>query len=134
MSRGLHSTLRHEQIPSLTLSTIFTVCSPDLRCLHLTLWIHSLDRSQLHRGAHAVLVLGNDTEHVLLPLHDTNALAFGRGRFNGLPPRVHLGVPSFHDETRQVATTVVLRVIPVQEDHLAGDHNRLQVRDGSGNI
>lgn len=100
----------------------------------LTLRVHSLDGSQLHRGAHAILVLGDDPEHVILALHDAHALTLGRGRFHGLSPGVHLGISSLHHEASQIATAIVLGIVPVQEDHLPSHNNRFQVCDGPGDV
>ena len=98
------------------------------------MWVHSLDGSQFQGGSHAVLVLGDDPEHVVLALHDTYTLALGGGRLHGLPPCVHLSIPSLYDEANDVTSTIVIRVVPVQEDHLASDDHRLQVCDWARDI
>ena len=98
------------------------------------MWVHSLDGSQFQGGSHAILVLGDDPEHVVLALHDTYTLALGGGRLHGLPPRVHLSIPPLHDEASDVTSTVVVWVVPVQEDHLASDDHRLQVCDWARDI
>lgn len=59
-----------------------TICSVDifldqyLVVAGLTLWIYSFDGSQLYRWTQAVLVFGDDPEHVLLTFHDAHTLTF----------------------------------------------------------
>lgn len=104
------------------------------RSVLLTLWVHSLDGSQFHGGSHAILVFGDDTEQVVLALHDTYTLTLGGGRLDGLPPCVHLSIPPLHNEASEVTSSIVIGVIPVQEDHLASDDHRLQVCDRARDI
>lgn len=79
----------------------------------LTLWIHSLNWSKLDRWAHTVLVFSDDSEHVLLSLHDADTLTLGRSSFDGLPPCVHLSISPLNNEARQVTASIILWVVPV---------------------